>query len=83
MTGKLLLTLKWLINILTYTMIGLWSLLTAIVVVFLIDRWTNPGWKSISNHDLKDYGLITIVVLLIVGFMFFMKFLINKQLVSK
>jgi hypothetical protein len=64
-------------------MIGLWSILTIIVIFFLIHRLTNPGWKSISNHDLKDYGQITIIVLLIVGFMFLLRLLINKRLDSK
>jgi len=64
-------------------MIGLWGLLTIIVIIFLIQRWANPGWKSISNHDLMDYGQITIIILSIVGFLFFVRYFINKRLASK
>jgi uncharacterized BrkB/YihY/UPF0761 family membrane protein len=83
MIEKMLIIVKKVINILTYIMIGLWSILTIIVIFFLIHRLTNPSWKSISNHDLKDYGQITIIVLLVVGFMFLFRFIINKRLDSK
>jgi ABC-type multidrug transport system fused ATPase/permease subunit len=83
MTNKLLLIIKRLINSLSYIMIGLWGLLTIIVIIFLIQRWANPGWKSISNHDLMDYGQITLIVLPIVGFLFFVSHFINKRLASK
>jgi hypothetical protein len=63
-------------------MIGLWSILTVIVIIFLIHRW-NPEWKSISNHDLKDFGLITIAFLLVVGFLFLARLIINKILTHK
>lgn len=78
MIDKMLIIVKKVINILTYIMIGLWSILTIIVVSFLIHRLTNPGLKSISNNDLKDYGQITIVVLFIVGFMFLLRIFIKK-----
>ena len=78
-----MLIIKRLINILFYIIIGLWGLLTIIVIIFLIHRWTNPGWKSISNHDLMDYGQITIIVLPIVGFLSFVRYFINKRLASK
>ena len=83
MIDKMLTIAKKVINILTYIMIGLWSIFTIIVIFFLIHRLTNPEWKSISNHDLKDYGQITIIVLLIVGFMFLLRLFINKRLDSK
>jgi hypothetical protein len=79
----MLIIVKKMINILSYVIIGLWGLLTIIVIVFLINRWTNPGWKSISNNDLKDYGQITVVVLVTIGFLFFIRLLINKGLDSE
>lgn len=33
----------------------IWGLLTLIVIFFLIDRWNNPGMKSISDRDLLNY----------------------------
>jgi len=83
MIDKLLIIIKKLVNIIAFIMMGLWSILTIIVSFFLIHRWTNPGWKSISNPDLMDYGVITIIFLFIVGFLFFVKFIINKRLASK
>jgi hypothetical protein len=43
----------------------IWLLLTIIVFYFLFDRFTNPGYKGISNTDLIDYGKISIVILAI------------------
>jgi uncharacterized BrkB/YihY/UPF0761 family membrane protein len=83
MIDKLLMIIKKLVNVIAYLMMGLWSILTIIVIFFLIHRWTNPGWKSISNTDLKDYGVITLISFLIVGFLFFVRFILNKRLVSK
>jgi len=83
MIGKILIILRTLINILIYIATGIWSLLTIIVIFAFIHRWTNPGLKSISNHDLKDYGLITGFFLLIIGFLFFARFFIKKQSTSK
>jgi len=83
MTDEMLMIIKRLINILSYIIIILWGLLTIIVIVFLIQRGTNPGWKSISNHDLVDYGQISIVVLLTIGLLFLVRFLINKHFASK
>ena len=83
MIDKLLTIFKKLISIIAYTILGLWSILTIIVIYFLIHRWTNPGWKSISNHDLKDYGQITIIILPIVGFLFIVRYFIKKRLAYK
>jgi hypothetical protein len=41
----------------------LWILLTGIAIIFLIDRESNPGRKSISNTDLVTYGEISIVLI--------------------
>jgi heme/copper-type cytochrome/quinol oxidase subunit 2 len=38
----------------------IWGLLTSIVCFFLLDRWSNPHTKSISNRDLQDYAIISI-----------------------
>jgi uncharacterized protein YggT (Ycf19 family) len=44
-----------LFKVIGWTALTIWGLLTLIVIVFLIHRWTNPGWKSISNRDLLGY----------------------------
>lgn len=79
MKNRLFKILKKLINTMTYILIGLWVLLTIIVIYFLIDKWANPELKSISNRDLKDYGLISIVFITAVGLLFIMKLNINKK----
>lgn len=38
----------------------IWGLLTILVLISLIDRWANPGYKSVSNRDLLDYGKCSI-----------------------
>jgi hypothetical protein len=83
MIDKLLIIINKLINIIAYILLALWTLLTIIVIFSLIHRWVNPGWKSISNPDLMDYGGITIIFLIIIGFLFFIRFFINKRLASK
>ncbi len=50
------------IRITKWTLAVIWLLLTAIVAMALFDRWSHPGWKSISNRDLYNYGLITIII---------------------
>ncbi len=83
MNERLFLIVKKLMTTLAYLIIGLWSLLTIIVAFFLIDSWSNPGYKSISNHDLKDYGKVTLIMIIVVGFMFFVKTIIDKHLRPK
>ena len=43
--------------------LGLWCLLTIVVVLFLVDRFIHPHTKGISNVDLQDYGYITLFAL--------------------
>ncbi|TPG36341.1 hypothetical protein EAH81_19915 [Flavobacterium pectinovorum] len=38
----------------------IWLLLTVIVIFFLIQQFTNPGIKGISNYDLKLYLKFTL-----------------------
>lgn len=56
-----------LINTFSWTILGVWCLLTGIVVLFLIDRWMHPNTKRISNVDLLTYGHISIWLLGIFG----------------
>lgn len=71
---------KRLLNILKYILVGLWVFLTIIVIIFLIDRWLNPGWKGISNRDLKDYGIISLIFFAILGLFKFLTFTISEKL---
>jgi hypothetical protein len=42
------------------------TLLSLITIVGLIHRWTNPGYKSLSNLDLRQLGIaLTINIALI------------------
>jgi hypothetical protein len=54
---------KYLLLIIGWTVFAIWSLLTLVVIIALIHRWTNPGWKSISNVDLLWYGELSIWLL--------------------
>jgi len=68
------------LNILKYIFAGFWGFLTIIVIIFLIQKFLNPGWKSISNRDLKDYGIITLMFFAIFGILKVMTFSISKKL---
>jgi len=83
MNEKVLIILKKLINILIYIFSGFWGFLTMIVIIFLIHRYLNPGWKSISNRDLKDYGKISLIFFTIFGILTFLKYSINNKLNKK
>lgn len=43
----------------------IWLLLTAIVLIFLFDKWIHPNLKSISKIDLVDYKNLSIWLLII------------------
>ena len=80
MNDKILIILRKLINILRFIFTGFWGFLTIIVIIYLIHRYLNPGWKSISNRDLKDYGKISLIFFSIFGILTFLKYYITKKL---
>ena len=80
MNDNVLIFLKRILNILKYIFAGFWGFLTIIVIIFLIQKFLNPGWKSISNRDLKDYGIITLMFFAIFGILKIMTFSISKKL---
>ncbi len=67
-----------LMKILVYVLIGIWSLLTMLVFVTLIYRSLNPGRKSISHRDLKEFGIISLVFLITIGSLHFIRLFIKK-----
>ncbi|MEL7002890.1 MAG: hypothetical protein AAFN93_09180 [Bacteroidota bacterium] len=52
---------KSLIKSITVIVVTLWSLLTLVVVFSLFDRFYNPGYKGITNLDIKHYLVISAV----------------------
>jgi hypothetical protein len=62
-----------------WTAFTIWGLLTLIVIAFLIHRWTNPGWKSISNRDLLDYVYLSVWLLGIFVLTVIINLLIQKK----
>jgi len=46
---------QYILKIIGLTAFIIWGLLTFVVLIFLIDRWTHPHTKSISNVDLLIY----------------------------
>ena len=80
MNTKFLLSIRKLINIIKYIIIGIWGLLTIIVILFLIHRLLNPGWKSISNLDLKNYGKISLIFIPVIGILQYLRFSIYRKL---
>ncbi|WP_179321130.1 hypothetical protein [Winogradskyella helgolandensis] len=80
MNERVLIILRKLINVLRYIFTGFWGFLTIIVIIYLIHRYSNPGWKSISNRDLKDYGKISLIFFSIFGILTFLKYSITKKL---
>ncbi len=80
MNYNLLKLLKNFINIMKYIFAGIWGFITVIVIIFLIHRFLNPGWKSISNLDLKNYGKISLLFMPIIGILHYLKIIINRKL---
>ena len=48
-------TFKYILIVIGGAILAIWGFVTAIVLVGSIHRWSNPGQKSISNLDLKEY----------------------------
>jgi hypothetical protein len=82
MNYKLLTILRKLINIIKYIFVGIWGFITIIVIIFLIHRLLNPGWKSISNLDLKNYGKISLFFLPVIGILQYLRFSIHKKITN-
>ena len=57
----------YILKVVGWTAIILWGLLSLVVLFFLIDRWTHPHMKSISDRDLKDYLKISLWLIGIFG----------------
>ena len=83
MNNKFLIFLRKLINVIKYIFVGIWGFLTTIVIIFLIHRFLNPGWKSISNIDLKKYGEISLIFIPIIALIQYLRFLIQRKLNTK
>lgn len=53
------------------------GLLIVITLLGLIHRWTNPGYKSISNLDLQQISIVMflnlILIVIMIGFKRFFK----------
>jgi hypothetical protein len=80
MNYNILKLLRNFINIVKNIFAGIWGFLTIIVIIFLIHRFLNPGWKSISNIDLKNYAKISLLFLPIIGILHYLRILINRKL---
>tara|TARA_B110000240_G_C13278137_1_gene358866 strand:- start:362 stop:613 length:252 start_codon:yes stop_codon:yes gene_type:complete len=83
MNEKVLIILKKLINLLRDIFTGFWGFITMVVLLFLIHRYLNPSWKSISNRDLKDYGKVSLIFFTIFGILTFFKYCITNELNKK
>ena len=65
------------ILIILYLPLGLLILIT---LFGLIHRWTNPGYKSISNLDLQQISIVMFFNLILIAIMIgFKRFLKNRQ----
>ena len=83
MNEKVLIILKKLIDLLRDIFTGFWGFITMVVLLFLIHRYLNPSWKSISNRDLKDYGKVSLIFFTIFGILTFFKYCITNELNKK
>ena len=54
---------QYIMKIIGWTAFIIWGLLTFAVFIGLIDRWTHPHTKSISNVDLLTYGKFSLWLL--------------------
>ena len=74
MAMETLKNMKQTFNILEKVILYLWIVLTIVIIYFIVDRFLNPGYKGISNVDLKLYLKVSIIFLvLIVTFKFLKK----------
>lgn len=80
MNNKFLTLFKKSLNVLGNIFAILWAVLTIIVFVFLIHRLLNPESRSISNADLKQYGVISFIFLMIFGISKVVVYSISKRL---
>jgi hypothetical protein len=55
------------------------GLLLLITTFGLIHRWTNPGFKSISNHDLNQIAIVMFINLILILFVIIVKRLLKKD----
>ena len=67
------------LKIIGWTSIILWGLLSLIVISFLIDRWSHPNIKGISDRDLKDYLKISIWLIGIFGGTRALMYILNSR----
>jgi hypothetical protein len=74
---------KIIFKILAGLIFGLWTILTLIVLFFLLDRWTNPGRKGISDVDLMLYAKISLTMLAAAGLLLFISKKIGKVVIRK
>jgi heme O synthase-like polyprenyltransferase len=65
-------------KVIGWTAIILWGFLSLIVLFVLIDKWTHPNIKSISNRDLKDYLKISIWLIGIFGVTRVLMYVLNS-----
>lgn len=56
------------------------TLLLLITIVGLIHRWTNPGYKSLSNLDLKQLGIALTINLALIAIIWTAKRLLRKTI---
>jgi hypothetical protein len=54
------------------------TVLSLVTLVGLIDRWTNPGHKSISNLDLKQLFFVISINLILIALVLIIRRIMKK-----
>jgi hypothetical protein len=53
--------------------IALWCIITLFVILALVDKSFNPGFKSISQLDLRNYLKFSLIILLVLSILLLLK----------
>jgi len=79
MVGKIFKTMAIAFGVVAIVFFALWSVLTILATIFLIQRWNHPGIKGISNRDLIDYCKVSIFF----GLIFFISLTLRKKFLKR
>jgi hypothetical protein len=55
------------------------TILILIILFGLIHRWANPGYKSMSNYDLRQLGLAITIILILICFVLIIEKVVKKN----
>lgn len=79
MVGKIFKTIAIALGVVAIVFFALWTVLTILATISLIQRWNHPGVKGISNKDLIDYCKVSAFF----GLIFFIALVLRKNFLKR